>query len=311
VEHEDPARYLLKELVRGLAVVGLGFALVYGGLVVYTSNWSPVVAVDSSSMQHSFDASEIGLMDTGDLVLVKTVQSSSDIVTYVKGRVTDYRTYGDYGDVILFRDPEFPDEPPVIHRAMAFVIWNESTRGYDVPGLRAWPSTEWSGMRGDVVATGPYGLTSLTLHHGGFGGDTDLKWNLTFLAQSFPHSGYLTLGDNNVYTAERKTDWWIVPYESVIGVARGELPWLGLPKLLLQPSPWGCCESWGSTDPIRGAPANSWLGLEVSLTFIVVVPLAVGYFWKPLSNFLRRKTRNGARTILRVLRLKQENEGRK
>lgn len=307
MEREASARYLLKELARGLAIIGLGFGLVYGALVAYTGNWGPVVAVDSSSMQHSFDASEIGLMDTGDVVLVKSVQSS-DVVTYVKGRVVDYKTYGDYGDVILFRDPEFPDEPPVIHRAMAFVIWNESTRGYDVPGLRAWPSAEWSGMRGDVVAADPYGLTSLTLHRAGFRGDTDLKWNLTFLAESFRHSGYLTLGDNNVYTAERKTDWWIVPPESVIGVARGELPWLGLPKLLLQPSPWGCCESWGSTDPIRGAPANSWLGLEVSLAFIIVVPLVVGYFWKPVSSVLTRKMRNGIRTILRVLRPKRKND---
>ena len=45
--------------------------------------------------------SHLGIIDTGDLVIVKEAEKS-DIVTYLAGKKTGYKMYGDYGDVIVY-----------------------------------------------------------------------------------------------------------------------------------------------------------------------------------------------------------------
>src|SRR2546428_11935570 len=108
--------------VRDLIVAFVIVAIVMGVLFASTRVWPPMVVVESDSMQHSDTQSSIGVIDTGDLVLVQAVGSSTDVVTYVEGRAAGYQTYSDFGDVIIFNrvgDP--PGATPILHRPMVQV----------------------------------------------------------------------------------------------------------------------------------------------------------------------------------------------
>ena len=93
-----------RELLSAVAVVLVVFLLAWG----YTGNWPPMVVIESGSMEHDGNQlypepgfTHIGPIDTGDLVLVKSAERD-DIVTYLEGKQTGYKRYGDYGDVIIY-----------------------------------------------------------------------------------------------------------------------------------------------------------------------------------------------------------------
>ena len=93
-----------RELGSALLVVSAVFMLTWG----YTGNWPPMVVIESGSMEHDDNPlypepgfTHIGVIDTGDLVLVKSAERS-DIVTYLAGKQQGYERYGDYGDVIIY-----------------------------------------------------------------------------------------------------------------------------------------------------------------------------------------------------------------
>lgn len=94
--------------------------LVGGNIAVRESSGvdPPFTVVESQSMQHG-NGSEIGIIDTGDMVLVKS-PSKTDIVSYVEGYHSGYRSFGEYGSVIVY---ERSVGNPVIHRA---ILWLES-----------------------------------------------------------------------------------------------------------------------------------------------------------------------------------------
>ena len=94
----------VRELLSAVAVVLAVFLLAWG----YTGNWPPMVVIESGSMEHDDNPlypepgfTHIGAIDTGDLVLVKSAERD-DIVTYLEGKQTGYKRYGDYGDVIIY-----------------------------------------------------------------------------------------------------------------------------------------------------------------------------------------------------------------
>ena len=69
--------------------------LIIGIIFAYCRVWPPMVVVVSGSMEHPPPLPEeprsyIGVIDTGDLVLVKKVNKVSDIITYVEGEKTGY-----------------------------------------------------------------------------------------------------------------------------------------------------------------------------------------------------------------------------
>lgn len=243
----------------------------------FARTWPPIVVVESASMTHDPAASSIGTMDTGDIVVVEAVSSRRDVVTYVEGRASGHSTYGDYGDVIVFRDPENVNGTPFIHRALAHATWNASADGYDVPDLGRLPPEDWDGWDASGVETSsPWGLSRFVLHRAGWRHDLDVYINLTLgdraLLFGSGEDGFLTMGDHNAYdpsTFITKFDRWVVPLPLIIGKSRGEIPWFGLIRLTLAPSPAGCCEYWGSTDPERGAAANSWAALGASVFLIL------------------------------------------
>ena len=301
---------ILKDIAFAFLIVGI----VFGGLFAYTQVYPPLVVVESASMQHSDDVSSVGVIDTGDLVLVQSAPTRPTVVTWIEGRVTGHATYGDYGDVIVFRKPNSPSDPtPVIHRALMYIVPNGSD-AYDIPDLAGWPlSLRWEGVaRGGAPTQSPYGLQSVTIHGMGWQGNLNITFDLLdFKAQDPVNrnvTGYITMGDNNAYDVcapsrpcgtgvLKPYDFqWVVPQGNILGRARGEIPWFGLLKLTLDPARSGtkCCDGWG--DPL--APRNSWDSLTIALPLVFGAPFIVeGGLWA-WGKFItpRLRKRRGAKT---------------
>lgn len=228
------------------------------------------------------------------------------MTTYLEGRATGYSTYGDFGDVIVF--PEPGGRPtPFVHRAMAYVVWNATADAFDVPDLAVLPDAEWDAWDANGTQTEqPFGISQFLLYDAGWRRDLDIYFNLTrgeraLAVGGVGTEGFLTMGDNNAYTTLTKVDRWVVPGPSILGRARGEIPWFGLIRLTLFPSEQGCCEAWGSTHPVRGAPANSWTSLDVSLALLIGVPagLSVLDFYLDRHPDVRARWRARWRRLLR------------
>lgn len=304
---EDDAKGGLRGLLRDILIAIAIVVVIFAGIFAYTQVYPPLVVVESSSMQHGDDVSSIGVIDTGDLVLVQAAPTRSAIVTWIEGRVTGYETYGDFGDVIVFRKPTVPTDPtPVIHRAIMYVVPN-GTDAYDVPDLRNLPSSQWEGIRrgGAPVQGEPLALERVTIHGMGWQRNLGIAFDLLAFAQNpalRSRSGYITMGDNNAYNSCTTSldpcepfrpydQGWIVPHGNVIGRARGEIPWFGLLKLTLDPgkSSGKCCDGWG--DP--RAPRNSWDSLAIALPLVFGSPFLVeAAFWawgKYVAPRIRRR----------------------
>lgn len=71
--------------------------------------WTPMVAVESGSMEPH--------MQIGDIIFIKNIDRV-DLVTNEEGKKSNYMTFGDYGDVILYKPYGQDDITPIIHRAM-------------------------------------------------------------------------------------------------------------------------------------------------------------------------------------------------
>ncbi len=272
-------------LLRDLAIAFLLVAIVMASLFAYTRVWPPMVVVESSSMQHSNSESSIGIIDTGDIVLVQNAPRRQDITTYIAGRAGSYRTYGDYGDVIIFRPEGSETLTPVIHRAIMALQWNESQGGFDVPTLELlergadWQSNKAEPSRlgeGDYVELIGVTYRSLNLRVN-FGPFVEKAISQGCPVSTDRFCGYITMGDNN-----GGHDSYLTRQEWVLGRARGEVPWFGLLKLVI-----GGDFRWG--DP--QAPANSWTSLTIALILLVAGPLAIDFV---VSRVVSRRSRGGS-----------------
>ncbi len=274
------------EWIKEIVFAALIITIIMGALYAYTGRWPPLVVVESGSMQHSDDTSYIGVIDTGDIVLAKE-SDFSDITTYAKGRGTGYSTYGDYGDVIIYR-PYGKDTTPIIHRAVLYLRWNESGQSFDAPDLKyleygtdyRTDSGTWYGIRENIEIL-DYGYSNRVL-------GINIRYLLT--NPSSRHDGYITAGDHNVAKNlgidQPRICAEPVEYEWVVGKAVGELPWFGIIKLL-----------FSGTLSTHPAPANSWQMLILSVALIIAVPLIAE---KALDMLRERKERADGREEERV-----------
>jgi signal peptidase len=287
-------------LLRDLGVAALIVGIILLSLFLYTGNWPPMVVVESQSMQHSGDESFVGVIDTGDLVLVQDVHSTSDVITYVEGQATGYSTYGQFGDVIIFKRGGNMEGKSIIHRALVRLDWNESSGTIDIPDLdnEKWELGEdWSGTTGggDNV-TSPYGLEgTITLRHVGYGDVTVTLLMSSYMTQvpaNFSGSAFVTMGDHNIDLGSRigSPDHSVVRLEWIEGRARGEIPWFGLLKLtLFRDAGAPCCD--GPYD--QAAPHNSWDSLFIAVVLIIVVPIALDFGIGYALTYLRKRKEAG------------------
>lgn len=167
------------------------------GLLLFAASgvWPPMVAVESGSMRPN--------MYEGDLVFVMEehrltppyATAGTGVVTYrtAKARTT-HRTFGEYGDVIVF-ERNGAGGTPVIHRARFWVRAGENW--YD----RADPRFV-NGERCAAIPNCPA-----------------------------PHAGFITMGDHNEeYDQVRGISGPVRP-SRVRGAANARIPWLGNVRL--------------------------------------------------------------------------------
>ena len=166
--------------------------LILVSLYAYTGNWPPAYVIESDSMQHGV-TDQVGLINTGDLVLAQRI-NASQVTTYISGMSTGYRTYGEYGDVVLYYPNGDTNSAPIIHRALLYVNYNPLNRTYSMPQLLGAPCGSESGAVYRVAShpsgCGPLGVSGeLTLLGIGWMGAT-VNVSLTTGVVG-AHSGFL------------------------------------------------------------------------------------------------------------------------
>lgn len=211
--------------------------LIVGGLygyIQYESDVNPTFTnVESQSMQHS-DTSQLGIIDTGDMVILRSVNNTEKdsyghLITYVEGSITGETSFGEYGTVVVYERDNSTTANPIIHRLILWLDYDEDTghwSAYSLADYSDWSCTEsddWNDLSG-----------TLTLYNIGFSSKT-VSINLDTLAQKAPHSGYLTMGDNttNNYFDQLTIVIGAVTEEQINSVAWIEIPWGGIIKLLM------------------------------------------------------------------------------
>src|SRR5437899_6137132 len=135
-EEDEEGENFWKGLGRDLQVAAIIVVVFLAAIYAYAGVWPPLVVVESSSMQHSSQESFLGVIDMGDMVFQSPAPTRADVVTYLQGRASGYSTYGDYGDVIIFRRSS--SSTPVIHRAIIYVTVNTNNTA-DIPNLALLP----------------------------------------------------------------------------------------------------------------------------------------------------------------------------
>jgi signal peptidase len=275
-------------LVRDIAVSAAIVTIILASLYGYTGVWPPMVVIESSSMMHGSD-SQVGVIDTGDLTLVKAIHDRHDVVTFVEAKNpkdphNGFQTYGEYGNVIVYRKNGLT-ETPVIHRAIAWIVFN--TTASDIQNRI---------FRGDIPDAGAYNVDSYTVQDVLCAGNKHLPVPIylgaIFSSSVTPHSGFVTHGDNNPPYVDQqvlqtatggkveniKVDW-------VVGKAEGELPWFGLFKL------------WISGHDSSKFPPSSVQGLVITIVLLVAVPIVVDYSlsWRKKRNENRKDIREKTR----------------
>jgi signal peptidase len=235
--------------------------LVLVSLWAYTQNWPPVYVVESNSMQHGAN-DQVGLINTGDLVLAQKI-APDQIVTYFEGLQSGYTTYGEYGDVILYHPYGVTTPAPLIHRAILYLVWSPDG-SYAAPSLASLPCSAASHPYYRAWFTpngcGTTGLTgNLTLYNVGW---RSLNVSIDFSVLG-GHSGFLTMGDNNP-VPDQPVLSPLVEDSWIVGVARGMIPWFGAAKLLLE----------GQASEV---PPQSWQFMGLSLIGFVLAAMGIHY----------------------------------
>jgi signal peptidase len=105
----NPWVVLLRDLLWVAGVVG-GIAL---ALFLICGTWPALVAVESESM--------VPHMNVGDLIIVVQKDRFGLLQTQEEGLASGRQTFGDYGDVIVYRPNGAGTTHPIIHRAIRFV----------------------------------------------------------------------------------------------------------------------------------------------------------------------------------------------
>ena len=242
------------------------------GLVVYSGVFPPASVVESGSMQHSQDW-EYGVINTGDIVLVKKVPNpEKDVTTYVQGRTSNFSTYSDYGNVLLYNAP---GGLIVIHRAMFYLTWSNNT-----PVVQAYTNQSWMSVTDSYVLIKDVGFTHRNL--------------IVFLNDFRNESGFITMGDHNlaISTLYNKTfNAYIAADENVniishpvtnsniVGIAQGLVPWFGLIKLNIM-------RLQGDWPFYNDVPNYSYYYLGIS---IVLIGIAIFFPYNRVLSSSRKK----------------------
>lgn len=280
----DDLEEQIKSIGKDVLISLIILIMVLGILFVYSGRWPPLVVIESSSMSHGSGSppdSKLGVIDTGDIVIVKET-NKEEITTYVEGKAEGKKTYGQCGDVLIYKALG-REETPIIHRPILYLKYDDGY--FDVPSLKNLEYGEDWSIENDVsLGTERWNDLSGTIYIHNYGyADKEVKIELDPLLR-YGHSGYITMGDHNPKIDQNPNDPICpepVKEEWIEGKARGELPWFGILKLT----------AIGKTSYIA---QNSWYYLIGSITIIFASPFLVDYSIEVYNNkeldlFSRRK----------------------
>lgn len=177
-------RRIAKEIISTLVIVGI----IVGLGIAITGTWPFMVAVQSGSMEPH--------IHKGDVVILLGLNRVGKVVTWMEGIETNYKMFGDYGDVIVYHPNGDSSRTPIIHRVVAYVH-----KGEKIPML----------LRKD--------------------GKTILVYT-NYIAGS---DGYITQGDANIVPDQLAPGWSIKPVkeEWIVGVAKFRIPYVGWIRLII------------------------------------------------------------------------------
>ena len=256
-----------KEMLIIITSAAIVIAVVVSAMFIYSGLQRPLTVVESNSMQHSDDRSYLGIIDTGDMVVMIS-PDKTDVTTYVEGHENGHYKFGSYGDVIIYYRS---GKNPVIHRAILWLEFDDSTSKWSAPSLKDYPENLWTNegtwddLHGDLILKGlPYKDGSL-----------DVSINVDMLAHQ---SGYLTKGDNNAYFDQLTSIHQETIKKSELKAVAGiEIPWLGCIKLLVKDK---------NVDMI---PKNSIFSLVLSIILIVALIILISLTLDYYQNSKRKE----------------------
>jgi signal peptidase len=275
----------LRRPMLAVGCVFLAFILSVGALTALLGTWPPFMVVESRSMQHDDNSSAIGIIDTGDVVVVSDHQTDGVLRTYLDSLQDGYQSFGEYGDVAIYQPPG--EDIPIVHRALCEVVYNSTAGGFDIPDLANVPASMWSVPDGNRSWRG---LTEwVELHDVGYAKITvHIDLNDTYRGMgSDPHGGLITMGDNNWKEVGGERFGVVdqgnlieepIRWEWVIGKVVGEVPWLGTIRLWLT----------GTAPPYL--PVNTIVLLMTSVTSLALLPVAL---WASAVAVERHRRRIG------------------
>ena len=285
-----------KKILIAVAVVAIIFLSAYAGVRAYSGVNPPFTVINSGSMMHSSE-SRIGIIDTGDMLLVKD-PDTKDITTYVEGRQNGYRHFGEYGDVIVYMKPN----QNIIHRAMIFMELKSNSGGtvvWHIPSLQNyeyWNVTSdgmytkdtshiaecWDPVECLLTLPSERSEWYFWLTDVGYAG-VNVYINLYKLAQgnSEGYAGYLTKGDNAA--TNTRFDQTSGIYENKLversiikSVAVFEVPWIGCIKLMVN--------GHGSS-----VPDNSKRDLIILIIVLIVSIVAIDMISSHIARSIAEK----------------------
>jgi signal peptidase len=221
LESDHVGATFLREFLGSVLVV-----LVVGMLLFAISGvWPPMVAVKSGSMEPE--------MERGDLVFVMDQNrfppdvsvEGTGIATHRSASDIGYRSFGDHGDVIIYRKDGNQRATPIIHRARFWVDGGEN----------------WYDKANESFLNGE---------------DCEAVRNCPA-----PHAGFITKGDNNGRYDQVSGISEPVKPEWVKGTAELRIPWLGhvrleLSELVASPSPEYLAS--GSPSYVESGNSGNW-----------------------------------------------------
>jgi signal peptidase len=241
---------IIRDVVVALLVVFVILMILWG----YTGQWfaAPMVAIESGSMEHpNSPYGRLGTIDAGDMVLVQKVSKIGDVIphgSHLRGAEAEngWRSYGNYGDVIIYKPLGRTDVSQIIHRAMCWVDV------YNINGQTTYTILDYA-IENETSLTIP----ELGLYNRNPG------WT---------HSGFLTKGDNNEVIDEIteicpepvQLDW-------ISGKARFEIPWLGTINLFFEDVLHG-------KNTVRNVHEDCMICLGIVIAILVSIPIILDVY---------------------------------
>jgi len=250
-------------LLRDVLVALFAVFIIIMILWSYTGQWlgTPMVAIESGSMMHANEPyGRLGTIDAGDMVLLVKVTNRNDIVTYCEAKnqgQEGLKTYGNYGDVIVYRKYGDTKEDQIIHRAMCWVDVqvNGTKRTYT------------------IAALGIYNQTWLQNKSIGI---------LENVSPAWTHSGFITKGDNP-YT-NRECDQLggicdeLIQMDWITGKARSELPWIGTINLFFNDLADGSLWNKNVETTVTNVQPDCVVCLVILLAVLISIPIILDLY---------------------------------